>query len=41
MKLFYGWIIVGVEIVVTCIELGAMLSLRVFLQPMPAAMESV
>ena len=33
MKLFYGWIIVGAGIVVTCIGLGAMLSLSVFLQP--------
>jgi MFS family permease len=38
MKLFYGWVIVGVGIVVTCIGLGAMLSLSVFLQPMSEAM---
>lgn len=38
MKLFYGWIIVGVGIVVTCIGVGAMLSLGVFLQPMAEAM---
>jgi MFS family permease len=38
MKLFYGWIIVGVGIVVTCIGVGAMLSLAVFLQPMADAM---
>src|SRR6266481_1846289 len=38
MKVFYGWIIVGVGIVVTCIGLGAMLSLSVFLAPMSAAM---
>src|SRR5712664_1773610 len=38
MRLFYGWIIVGVGIVVTCIGLGAMLSLSVFLAPMSAAM---
>src|SRR5216684_5333956 len=38
MKLFYGWVIVGVGFVVTCIGLGAMLSLGVFLQPMSAAM---
>ncbi len=37
-KLFYGWIIVGAGIVVTCIGLGAMLSLSVFLAPMSAAM---
>ena len=38
MKFFYGWIIVGVGIVVTCIGLGSMLSLSVFLQPMSEAM---
>jgi len=38
MKIFYGWVIVGVGIVVTCIGLGAMLSLSVFLAPMSAAM---
>jgi MFS family permease len=38
MKLFYGWVVVGVGIVVTCIGLGAMLSLGVFLQPMAHAM---
>jgi MFS family permease len=38
MKLFYGWVIVGVGIVVTCIGFGAMLSLSVFLQPMTEAM---
>jgi MFS family permease len=37
-KVFYGWIIVGAGIVVTCIGLGAMLSLSVFLAPMSAAM---
>jgi MFS family permease len=35
---FYGWVIVAVGIVVTCIGLGAMLSLSVFLQPMSEAM---
>jgi MFS family permease len=39
MKLFYGWVIVGVGVVVTCVGFGAMLSLSVFLQPMAAAME--
>ena len=34
MKLFYGWVIVGVGIVVTCIGMGTMMSLGVFLQPM-------
>jgi MFS family permease len=38
MKLFYGWVIVGVGIVVTCVGFGAMLSLSVFLQPMAEAM---
>ena len=38
MKIFYGWVIVGAGIVVTCIGLGAMLSLSVFLAPMSAAM---
>ena len=34
MKLFYGWVIVGVGMVVTCIGMGTMMSLGVFLQPM-------
>jgi len=38
MKIFYGWIIVGIGIVVTCIGMGAMLSLSIFLQPMSQAM---
>src|SRR2546425_4448377 len=38
MKLFYGWVIVGVGIVVTCVGFGAMLTLSVFLQPMASAM---
>jgi len=38
MKIFYGWIIVGLGIVVTCIGVGAMLMLSVFLQPMSDAM---
>ena len=38
MKIFYGWVIVGAGIVVTCIGFGAMLSLSVFLQPMVSAM---
>ncbi len=33
MKLFYGWVIVGVGMVVTCIGMGAMMSLGVYLQP--------
>ncbi|HUM16620.1 MAG TPA: MFS transporter [Candidatus Nitrosotalea sp.] len=38
MSIFYGWVIVGVGIVVTCVGVGAMLSLSVFLQPMAQAM---
>jgi MFS family permease len=34
MKLFYGWVIVGVGIIVTCIGMGSMMSLGVYLQPM-------
>ena len=34
MKLFYGWVIVGVGIVVSCVGMGTMMSLGVFLQPM-------
>ena len=37
MKIFYGWVIVGAGIVVTCLGLGAMTSLSVFLQPMSEA----
>jgi MFS family permease len=38
MKLFYGWTIVGVGILVTCVGFGAMLSLSIFLRPMSEAM---
>jgi MFS family permease len=38
MKIFYGWVIVAAGIVMTCIGIGAMLSLGVFLQPMSEAM---
>jgi MFS family permease len=38
MTLFYGWVIVGVGVVVTCVGFGAMLSLGVFLQPLAEAM---
>jgi MFS family permease len=37
MKLFYGWIIVGAGLVITCLGLGAMMSLGIFLQPMSTA----
>ena len=33
MKIFYGWIIVGIGIVVTCIGMGAMLTLGMALGP--------
>jgi MFS family permease len=35
---FYGWVIVGVGIVATCVGFGAMMSLSVFLQPIAEAM---
>jgi MFS family permease len=35
-KVFYGWVIVGAAMVVTCIGFGAMFSLGVFLQPISA-----
>jgi MFS family permease len=38
MKVFYGWVIVGVGIVVTCVGFGAMATLSVFLQPMAESM---
>ena len=38
MKVFYGWVIVAVGIVVTCIGFGAMLTLSIFLQPMAEEM---
>jgi MFS family permease len=38
VKTFYGWVIVGVGIVVSCIGMGAMSSLGIFLQPMSEAM---
>ena len=37
MTLFYGWVVVGVGIVVSCIGVGTMLSLGVFLQPISEA----
>jgi MFS family permease len=33
MKLFYGWVIVGIGMIVTCIGMGSMMSLGVYLQP--------
>src|SRR5207237_1808611 len=35
---FYGWVVVAVGIVVTCVGVGAMLSLTIFLAPMAEAM---
>src|SRR5216683_4427838 len=37
MKLFYGWVIVGAGIVITCLGIGTMMSLGIFLQPMSMA----
>ena len=37
MKLFYGWVIVGAGIVITCIGFGTALCLGVFLEPMATA----
>src|SRR4051794_41983017 len=34
MRVFYGWVIVAVGIVVGCIGMGGVMSLGVFLQPM-------
>ena len=38
MKVFYGWIIVVVGAVITCVGFGAMLTLSIFLQPVAEAM---
>jgi len=38
MKLFYGWVIVATGIVVTCMALGSMTSLSIFLQPISQTM---
>jgi len=37
MRVFYGWIIVGLGIVITCVGMGSMMSLSVFLQPISQA----
>jgi len=37
VKLFYGWVIVAVGVVVGCIGMGGIMSLGVFLQPMTDA----
>jgi MFS family permease len=36
MKLSYGWVVVGAGMLMTCIGIGSMLSLAVFLQPIAA-----
>ena len=33
MKLSYGWVVVGAGMLMTCICMGAIFSLAVFLQP--------
>ena len=38
VKIFYGWVVVGVGIVVSCFGMGAISSLGIFLQPMSEAM---
>jgi MFS family permease len=37
MKLHYGWVIVAVGALMTCVGMGAMFSLAVFLQPVAEA----
>ena len=37
MRFFYGWVIVGAGIVITCLGMGTMMSLGIFLQPMSSA----
>jgi MFS family permease len=37
MKFFYGWVIVAAGAVITCVAIGTMFSLAVFLEPMSAA----
>jgi MFS family permease len=38
MKIFYGWVIVGAGIVISCVGWGSMMSLSIFLQPISQAM---
>jgi MFS family permease len=38
VKIFYGWVIVGAGMVVTCVGIGTMMSLGVFLQPLGETM---
>ena len=37
-QFFYGWVIVGAGILITCVGLGTMLSLSIFLKPISDAM---
>ena len=39
MKIFYGWVIVAVGIVVTCVGFGAMQTLAIFMHPMSEAQQ--
>ncbi len=38
MRVYYGWVIIAVGIAVSCIGIGTMMSLTVFLQPVSAEM---
>lgn len=38
MKIHYGWVVVAIGIVVTCVGMGTMMSLGVFLQPISQSM---
>src|SRR6478735_9688042 len=38
MKFSYGWVVVGTGALMTCVGMGAMLSLAVFLQPISESM---
>jgi MFS family permease len=38
MKLFYGWVVVAAGMVITCVGIGSMTALGVFLQPMSETM---
>src|SRR5258708_38222461 len=37
MKIQYGWAVVAIGALMGCVAVGAMMSLAVFLQPIPAA----
>ena len=37
MKLYYGWVVVGAGMLTTCVGMGAVFSLAVFLEPMSTA----